>query len=316
MTRYAEAVTSYSYSALTVVQQPDAPAFYLTSVAAAELLEWCDVPRAKGDYMAGYQRILDSNRTKDLTRYLELSPSNIVPGAVIVAIDDDYVNVESNSDGLATIRIVEDTRDFNQKLQELWGGFTSRLTEEELKSAEIPLVAPPSSVEAIDLSEEPPVGEGATSVDDDWFESEGDPSEFDGDSAPAFPTSYLASLAQELSAAISYLDEVPEARQQAIQKYIDGVSKPGLIIDGQHRVFGAKDVSAHDVILPVVLIPGLPFSEQVFQFYVLNSKARPLRPTELRRIVSTSLTNGEIEDLYDRFRAAGIQAERSRGRSL
>src|SRR5262249_54314917 len=64
-----------------------------------------------------------------------------------------------------------------------------------------------------------------------------------------------------------------------------------------------------DVMLPVVVMLGLAHQEQVFQFYILNSKAKPLRPTELRRIVSTSLTNSEIDDLYSRFRDAGLDAE-------
>ncbi len=41
----------------------------------------------------------------------------------------------------------------------------------------------------------------------------------------------------------------------------------------------------------MVLLPGLDFAEQVFQFYVLNNKGRPLKATELRRIVSTLLTS-------------------------
>ncbi|HYV04858.1 MAG TPA: hypothetical protein VFB82_09740, partial [Blastocatellia bacterium] len=60
------------------------------------------------------------------------------------------------------------------------------------------------------------------------------------------------------------------------------------------------------------IIPGLDFSEQVFQFYVLNSKARPLKPTQLRRIVSTSLTNEEINILYQRFKEAGVEADQAR----
>ena len=32
----------------------------------------------------------------------------------------------------------------------------------------------------------------------------------------------------------------------------------------------------------------------------------------MRRIVSTSLTNAEIADLYDRFKAAGVEAEEAR----
>src|SRR6185437_7827085 len=127
-----------------------------------------------------------------------------------------------------------------------------------------------------------------------------------------YRTSYVAQIAKELTDAVTDCDSVPAARQEAIRGYIEGVSKPGLIIDGQHRVFGAKNVSEFDVRLPVVILPGLAFAEQVFQFYVLNSKARPLKPTELRRIISTSLTNAEIDQLYGRFLAAGIEAEEAR----
>jgi hypothetical protein len=118
-------------------------------------------------------------------------------------------------------------------------------------------------------------------------------------------------LAKELGIALTQWDGLSPERQRAITEYIDGVSKPGLIIDGQHRVFGAAR-AASEVLLPVVLLPGLAYSEQVFQFYVLNSKAKPLRPTELRRIVSTTLTNQEIEGLYKRFKQAGITAEEAR----
>jgi hypothetical protein len=273
-------MASHRYPSIRVIQQPGAPPFFLTSVPAAELLEWCDVPRAKGDYMAGYQRVLDSKRTGDLANYLRLSPNNIVPGAVIVAVDSDYASVTDEGDGRWMLSVTEDARDFETKLQELWGSFTTRLTDDELSSASI---------------------EFSSSTND-----------ADSDDDETFPTSYLASLAKELTAAVKDWEGVAEPRREAIRSYIDGVSKPGLIIDGQHRVFGAQGVSDHDVVLPVVVLPGLEFAEQVFQFYVLNSKARPLKPTELRRIVSTSLTNAEIDSLYGRFRAAGVEAEEAR----
>jgi hypothetical protein len=92
---------------------------------------------------------------------------------------------------------------------------------------------------------------------------------------------------------------------------VDSVSKPALIIDGQHRVFGAKDVT-EGVQLPIVLMRGLPAGEQVFNFYVLNNKAKPLNPTELRRTISTSLTNQEIDKLWDRFEEAGVNPEATR----
>ena len=326
---YASRMTAHEYQGIRVVQQPGSPPFYITAAAASEILEWCDVPRAKGDYMAGYQRVLDQKRTGDLATYLRLSSNNIVPGAVIVAIDSDYIDITDAGDGLFAISIREDTRDFPTKLQELWGSFTTRLTDEELSSADIEF----SSVSDQDTSETASApGERSgndeddlTSASDADFDDPAEDADFadvlgsveavaeeDDTDEGSFPSSYLASLAKELTAAVDDWSGLPPDRQRAIESYIDGVSKPGLIIDGQHRVFGAKDVSEHEIYLPLVLLPGLAFAEQVFQFYVLNSKAKPLRPTELRRIVSTSLTNAEITELYDRFRAAGIEAEEAR----
>ncbi len=47
-------------------------------------------------------------------------------------------------------------------------------------------------------------------------------------------------------------------------------------------------------------------SEQVFHFFVINNKAKPIKPTELRAVVSTSLSNKEIDNLYDRFKLSGV----------
>jgi hypothetical protein len=269
------------YKGIEVVQQTAAPPFYLTSVPAQQLLEWCDVPRAKGNYMAGYQRTLNDKRSSALTKYVNLSPLNIVPGAIIVAVDEDHVSLRDLGQGLKEFTVSDDTRTQQEKLIELFGAFSSRLSSEELSSA------------------------GITFSAEDWDDNNDD--ELEGE----YPTSYVASLVKELQIAITDWDTLPPERQTAITDYIQGVSKPGLIIDGQHRVFGAARAN-QEIFLPVVLLPGLKYSEQVFQFYVLNSKAKPLIPTELRRIVSTSLTNEEIEQLYNRFKQAGVTAEEAR----
>jgi hypothetical protein len=316
------------YRAIRVVQQAGSPPFYITTATAAQILEWCDVPRAKGDYMAGYQRSLDTSRTGDLADYIRQSPNNIVPGAVIIAVDSDYLKIDEDGNNQYILTVAEDTRSFEEKLAELWGGFTTRLDTEELSSAGISFSAgaaietPTAESDAEPVESDSGSADSAPQDDDDLPSYDADVAEqLEDDELPgdneeseegSYPTSYLANLAGELTQAITDWNSVPSERQSAIRSFIEGVSKPGLIIDGQHRVFGAKDVSEFDVTLPIVLLPGLPTSEQVFQFYVLNSKARPLRPTELRRIVSTSLTNPEIEELYHRFRAAGVEAEEAR----
>ncbi len=264
------------YPAIEVQQQPGAPKMYLLSVPAPELLEWCDVPRTKEHYMAGYQRLLADDRANKITKYLEFDANNILPGAIIVAADPQYVSVQKSESG-CFLEVADDLRSFDEKLAELFGAFSSRLTAEELKSVSI-----------------------SVSVPDEDEDDGPDDEEYDA------PKSYLAQLTGELQAAVTDWEALGADRQDAIRDYIEGISKPGLIIDGQHRVIGSKNVSKHDVNLPIILIHGLSHMEQVFQFYVLNSKAQPLKATELRRIVSTSLSGEEIESLFTRFKQSRV----------
>jgi hypothetical protein len=72
-----------TYQAIQVQQQPEAPPMYMISASARGLLEWCDVPRTKENYMAGYQRVLTDHRVEEIGDYLSRSPQNILPGAII-----------------------------------------------------------------------------------------------------------------------------------------------------------------------------------------------------------------------------------------
>jgi len=129
------------------------------------------------------------------------------------------------------------------------------------------------------------------------------------DDADIPPESYLALIVKKLESVGNDFEKLDPEFRDAVYEYLDNTSKPGLILDGQHRVYGAKGVNEFPVNLPIVLIPDLEISEQVFHFYVLNNKARPLNKTELRSIVSTSLSNEEIHQLYDRFEQVGVTAE-------
>ncbi len=119
-------------------------------------------------------------------------------------------------------------------------------------------------------------------------------------------------VAADLEEAARDWDSLSPDKQAAIEEYLKYASKPGMIIDGQHRVYAAKNVNEFDVILPVVLIEALPMPEQVFHFYVLNNKAKPLTKTELRRTISTALTATEIDSLWSRLKEAGVDPDKVR----
>jgi hypothetical protein len=67
------------YQAIEVRQQPDAPPMYMICVSARELLEWCDVPRTKEDYMAGYQRVLTEGRLEEIRGYRAYQARRFAP---------------------------------------------------------------------------------------------------------------------------------------------------------------------------------------------------------------------------------------------
>lgn len=283
MTSNAAQQKSFSYRAIRITQRPGAAPFYLLCAPAQEILQWADVPRKKAQYMAGYQRELD-DRHERITRYLEQSPLNVIPGAVIVALQDGALKVREESDtGHITITITHKERDVPTLIKDVYELFLKRLSESERASiSQMPTEVPEADLEADNENEE------------------------------SIPQSYIAQLTAELRVAQDVNSALPTERRLAVEDFVKGVSKPGLILDGQHRVFGAKDVLDFDVELPLVLMPSLPFAEQVFHFYVLNNKARPLRPTELRSTVSTSLTNKEIDELHARLRTSGVKAEEAR----
>ena len=273
----------FTYHAIAIEQQPEAPIMYVLGVAADELLEWADVPNAKSDYMAGYQRVYSPERAISITEFLRLSPKNILPGAIIVTVNADNVKIATGPEGICTVSILKNQdQEFTDSLERLHNEFYARLSESEIAS-----IAAPEIKDAAEESDEPEEDIG-------------------------IPESYIAKLTTELKQAITDFQSLPPDRQEGIKSYVESVSKPGLIIDGQHRVFGAKDVSENSVILPIVLLPGLDFAEQVFHFYILNNKAKPLTATELRRTISTSLTNQEITDLWQRFEDADVDPEATR----
>lgn len=99
--------------------------------------------------------------------------------------------------------------------------------------------------------------------------------------------------------------------QLTLTIHADG-KKPGLIIDGQHRVFGALKYSA-DTLLNVIGLLGGDDSERAFQFVVINNSATKVSkdhikalnlqydPTSLnkRLVASAGVSMGVSDEKYD-----------------
>ena len=137
----------------------------------------------------------------------------------------------------------------------------------------------------------------------------------------------------------SDVDEFLGYPKDALLAYL----RPIVLVDGQHRLRGAI-VAAHEKwkddavqaeacdriaagetadaveaailerearLLPVSLLMSDDPEEQVFQFVVVNQKATPIGRALLGTIVSTTLSNAEIDKVATRLKDAGIRVEES-----
>lgn len=267
-----EEISTFEYQAFKVNHrtEPGAPSIYLLNADAYEITQWADVPRKGQDYMEGYQRQLSESRVNDIKEYFELDENNIIPGAILVAIDEDEINIEEGDDGVYSISIKDKSEGTVEELIERkYEQLYSRLGDEEKRF----------------VAEE--------------------------DGGKAETQSYLARLAKELRRANEDFSRFSGDDQDALESLVRSTTRPGLILDGQHRVHGASKV-AEDIHLPIVLLPGLDKDEQVFHFYIVNNKAEPLTKEQLLVTLATSLTDGEVEHLFERLEKAGVDAEEAR----
>jgi hypothetical protein len=118
--------------------------------------------------------------------------------------------------------------------------------------------------------------------------------------------------------------------------------RPTLVVDGQHRLLGALEhrtsswekyeannselplrlssgeslnairsqiLDENDRWLPVCLLNSDDWSEHVFHFVVVNQKAKSINKALLSSIISTSLTDEELEKVKPRLGSAGILIE-------
>lgn len=81
--------------------------------------------------------------------------------------------------------------------------------------------------------------------------------------------------------------------------------KPGLIVDGQHRLMGALKYEEENIPLLCVAIIDSSFEEEAFQFIVINQKSSKVKTTNIKSILADV---GEDEcGLIERLTNSGIR---------
>ncbi len=224
-----------------------------------------------------------------------------------------------------------------------------RSVPEELV-ARLQLLARDAGVPTEEGEEDLEADDGAESAGTPEEEEAGQES---GSTAVLFEDSHISDFWDDLAARGAILRKIGDTftgdtflgfSREALESYI----RPVVIMDGQHRLLGALEAArrtldapemmdaaerrveagekgeevAQDLLrqasrrLPVSMLMDPNPAEHVFQFIVVNQKATPIGRALLGTIVSTSLSNEELETVADRLRRADIPLEESRAASF
>jgi hypothetical protein len=82
-------------------------------------------------------------------------------------------------------------------------------------------------------------------------------------------------------------------------------TKPGILIDGQHRVIGTKKLG--EIPFLVCALPDAKWPELAFQFLVTNRTAKRVQESLLINIVGNSLSKEQRAAIEERLRDSGIR---------
>ena len=207
------------------------------------------------------------------------------------------------------------------------------------------MVAGPASDDEAAASEDEAGG-----FDGDVDDNDENSSEANGATGALYEDSHIADfwlqvaarheVAKETSPTFDESGEYLGFSKDAMLSYL----RPVVLVDGQHRLRGAvraaeERLGDEDVLseserriaegktieeverellqeesrlLPISLLMSKSPEEQVFQFVVVNQKATPVGKALLGTIISTTLSDKEMESVANRLKDAGIEVEESR----
>ena len=103
-------------------------------------------------------------------------------------------------------------------------------------------------------------------------------------------------------------NELDDSAMEDIVVSLEALCRPALVVDGQHRLFGAAQ-SDNEIWLPVVAIPNCNWAEQIYQFVVINEKAQRVETSLLTDIFGSSLTQEEQSSIRVKLERSNVQVE-------
>lgn len=280
-----------TYDVIAFRQQNRSPIQVAFVAHAGDVLSWAGIPRKSDEMLTGYQRFLDEKRVDtQIIPYFQTA-ENCSPTAVIVALrkDSSLGKCKLANEQVAPGEIVHTT-------------LTITLDEAALKTDKLFEVALQFVNDRLAIDSAKHVGEAVTEELEEEIEEEETESDEDADDDTLvhLGTSTLERMKQ-------LLDDRNNWKNKNFRKAIVEFVKPVMLIDGQHRTSGAAKIGTNGLPFVVCGLYNVPWTEQVFQFTVVNLKPKRLPPSTITAIAGLSLTRVEQNAVETRLKQAGVR---------
>jgi hypothetical protein len=89
---------------------------------------------------------------------------------------------------------------------------------------------------------------------------------------------------------------------------LEALCRPALVVDGQHRLYGAAHAAA-EIWLPIVAMPNSSWTQGIYQFIVINEKAQRVDTGLLTDIFGSSLTPTEQKAIESQLDRSGAKVQ-------
>lgn len=284
------------YSAIAYKQAINSKAPWIISFVASstDLLDWVGIPRRTEKGLIGFQRLDNEEKVFRAKEYF-MEPNNQSPTALILGIHET-----PQVDSKAVELIFEDCENENSNIKKckLIINFDAKmLKDDEIKKIISSQIKYRLNQEAKlftpDEEDEEETYVGYSSEDDDDDE--------DLNKASGGEIELGRSLLSDLLNKINDKDWFNENRE-ALLDY----AKPATLIDGQHRLKGA-DLVERDIPFTICALYDCAWSEQVFQFTIVNYTQTGIPDQFITANAALSLTGNELSNLNTRLSQAKVK---------
>jgi hypothetical protein len=287
-------MNKYTFYGIAFKQNPSSPQLFAFVASADALRDICGVARKEEHNLTAYQRALDLRRVREEVAPFFAKPENCSPTAVVLSLQKTPVcNIEFSP--IAT-EVIPSEMPFEMRQLTISFEPTEKLAKEVVcenmkafLNARLGSETPESETEQTeeilpeDVTEEETQAEEVAEEEEEEIE---------------IATSMLRKLRERL--------ETPDTLEPELIEAFREMLKPGLVIDGQHRLFGAAEVEENIPLLVCAMVEP-EWREQVFQFTVINDKAVGISRAFISSLAGMSLTATELGQLQNRLLQAGIQ---------